>query len=79
MGRRIAVVALWMAVVASALAVPAPAPSNEEHSQHEPQAAVQQKGECDDALLFFWSIQPGSRYSDNDVKRASRSGARACK
>lgn len=52
MGRRIAVVALWMAVVASALAVPAPAPTKEEHSQHEPPAAVQQKGECDDALLF---------------------------
>lgn len=37
MGRRIAVVALWMAVVATALAVPAPS--------KEDQAAVQQKGE----------------------------------
>jgi len=40
MGRRIAVAALWLAVVATALAVPAP--TKEDHDQ----ATVQQKGEC---------------------------------
>jgi uncharacterized membrane protein len=38
MSRRFAVVALWLAVVATALAVPAPT--------KEDQATVQQKGKC---------------------------------
>jgi hypothetical protein len=46
MGRRIAVAALWLAVVATALAVPAP-PKEDHHDQ----ATVQQKGECVGALL----------------------------
>jgi hypothetical protein len=47
MGRRVAVVALWMAVVASALAVPTP-------TDNEDQAALQHKGEywcCAHCLL----------------------------